>query len=140
MSELRLDFIPEPKLIFGSGQQLESPKDGLFLFGPEHGVKESATLRIGVIGTKAGITFFSEWISRVRGFVPAKESPSTQHRAFLGFNAIYAIGLPDRPVCELVVSDEQIDEALLVADRHVAIFRTEERFSNPLKRFIAKEE
>jgi hypothetical protein len=140
MSDLRLDYIPEPQLVFGSGQRLESPKDGLFLFGPEHGVKEIATLRIGVIGTRAGIGFFSEWISRVRGFVPGKESSSAQHRPFLGFNAIYAIGLPDKPVCELVVSNEQIDEALLVADRHVAIFRTVDVFSGPIKRFIDEEE
>jgi hypothetical protein len=140
MNELRLDYIPEPQLIFGSGQRLESPKDGLFLFGPEHAAKESVTLRIGVIGTKAGITFFNEWISRVRGFVPGKDSSSAQHRPFLGFNAIYSIGLPDKPVSELVVSDEQIDEALLVADRHVAIFRTVDVFSGPIRRFIDEEE
>ena len=140
MNESRLDYIPEPKLVFGSGQQLESPKDGLLLFGPERVAKENATLRIGVIGTKAGITFFNEWMCRVKGFVPGKESSSAQHRSFLGFNAIYGVGLPDRAVCELIVTDDEIDKTLMVSDRHVAIFRTVDVFSDRIKRYIDEEE
>ena len=139
MSELRLDYIAEPKLVFGSGQQLESPKDGLFLFGPERIIKENATLRIGVIGTKAGITFFNEWVSRVKGFVQGKESSSAQHRSFLGFSAVYGVGLADSAVCELIVTDEEIDKALMVSDRHIAIFRTVDVFSDPIKRYIDEE-
>jgi hypothetical protein len=141
MSELRLDYLSEPKLVFGSGQQLESPKDGLFLFGPEQGrLKQTATLRIGVIGTNKGIAYFKEWIARVRGFIPGKESSSAQHRPFLGFTAVYGLELSDTPVCEIVVRDEQIDEALLIADRHVAIFKTVEVFADPIKRYIDEEE
>src|SRR5215469_66083 len=140
MSELRLDYIAEPKLVFGSGQQLESPKDGLFLFGPERLTKENATLRIGVIGTKVGITLFNAWVSRVKSFVQGKDSSSAQHRSFLGFSSVYGVGLRDSAVCELIVTDEEIDKALMVSDRHVAIFRTVDVFAEPIKRYIDEEE
>src|SRR4029077_20897067 len=68
------------------------------------------------------------------------ESASPQHRPFLGFSPVFGLALPNIPVCELVVTDEQIDEALLVADRHVAIFKTVDVFADPIKRFIDEEE
>jgi hypothetical protein len=140
MSESRLDFIAEPPHVFGQGQQLESPKDGLFLFGPLRETIENATLRIGVVGTKDGLRFFDDWTSQVQSFIPGKDSNSTQHRPFLGFAAVFGIGLPKKAVCQLAVSNEDIDEALLVADRHVALFRTVEVFANPIRRFADEEE
>ena len=50
MNTLSLFHIDEPKLDFRYNQKIESPKDGLYLFGP---LDEShpGVIRAGVIGT-----------------------------------------------------------------------------------------
>lgn len=136
----RLDYIDEPELVFGNGQRLESPKDGLFLFGPFNDGVQNGTLRIGVIGTKSGIQHFNKWVAEVRGFVAAKESESTQHRPFPGFSAVFGLELPKGAVAELAVTDTEIDEALLISDRHVAIFRTVDVFAGAIQRYLDEEE
>ncbi len=135
-----LDFIAEPELIFGSGQKVTSPKDGLFLFGPLANDALSGNLRIGVLGTAPGIQLFNAWVDEVRGFIPALESKSAQHRPFPGFAAVFGVELPSKFACELVVTDEQIDSALHISDRHVAIFKTVDIYANAIQRFLNEEE
>jgi len=72
----RLDYLPEPDLMFGHAQPLPSTKDGLFLFGPLTEEQTRKEIRYGVIGTDKGIDLFRAWILAVRGFVAAKDSPS----------------------------------------------------------------
>ena len=48
-------YIPEPDLIFGSGNEDKDPRIGLRSFGPFHGQEEGAPLesvRVGIIGNK----------------------------------------------------------------------------------------
>ena len=42
-------------MVFGHGQQMEAPKDGLFLFGPLEGPDGRSQVRLGVIGTESGV-------------------------------------------------------------------------------------
>lgn len=51
MSNRILTQLPEPLLGFGFGQQMEHPKDGLFLFGPLADNANPAEMRIGIVGT-----------------------------------------------------------------------------------------
>ena len=136
----RLDFIEEPKLVFGNGQRLESPKDGLYLFGPLVDGEQNVALRIGIIGTKAGIQHLTNWMSQVRGVVAAKDSESAQHRPFPGFSAVFGVDLPKTATYEYAVTDKQIDDALLIGDRHVAVFRTVDVFSSEIQRYLDEEE
>lgn len=136
----RLEFIEEPELVFGNGQRLESPKDGLYLFGPILDGIQNDAMRIGVVGTKDGIQHFTNWIAQVRGFVAAKESESAQHRPFPGFSAVFDVDLPKSAVCGLTVTDKQIDNALLIGDRYVAIFKTVDIFAGAIQRYIDEEE
>jgi len=69
MTARTLVQIPEPLLGFGFGQQMEHPKDGLFLFGPLADNANPAEMRIGVVGTEAGIACFHEWARRIRGHI-----------------------------------------------------------------------
>ena len=115
MSDLRqLDYIAEPLLTFGKGQMIESPKDGLYLFGPLEEATRLSSLRTGVIGTKDGINHFRQWVRRIQGFIPAVDSNSPQHRPYPGFGAIFGIEFPTSPVCELTIEEKDIDDRLMI--------------------------
>lgn len=136
----RLDYIDEPELVFGKGQRVESPKDGLYLFGPLVDGIYAGSLRYGVVGTSVGIEHFKNWIAQVNGFIPQKESASAQHRPFPGFAAVFGLELPREPVSQLVVTDKQIDDALFIKDRNVAIFKTVDVFATAIQRYLDEEE
>ena len=55
MTDSMLHHIHEPRLAFRYGQELEHPKDGLFLFGPLEDKANPAEMRIGVVGTPVGL-------------------------------------------------------------------------------------
>jgi len=135
-----LDLLEEPKLVFGSGQALESPKDGLFLFGPLREASAPKTIRLGVIGTPEGIRRFGAWSARVRGFLPAAESASPQHRPFPGFFTIFGADWPSAPVCALEVKAEALSAAIRISDRHQAIFKMVDLYKAPIDRFLMQEE
>ena len=63
----------EPLLEFGLTQKTTHPKDGLFLYGPYQKSGKTRDVRIGVVGTPAGINHFRTWIADLnRGIaVPA---------------------------------------------------------------------
>jgi hypothetical protein len=135
-----LDFLGEPKLVFGNGQALESPKDGLFLFGPLQEASAPKTIRLGVIGTPEGIRRFGAWSDRVRGFLPAAESVSPQHRPFPGFFTVFGADWPSAPVCALEVDADALSAAIRISDRHQAIFKMVDLYKAPIKRFLTQEE
>lgn len=135
-----LDFLGEPKLVFGNGQALESPKDGLFLFGPLQEASAPKAIRLGVIGTSEGIRRFGAWSDRIRGFLPAAESVSPQHRPFPGFFTVFGADWPSAPVCELEVDADGLSAAIRISDRHQAIFKMVDLYKAPIERFLTQEE
>lgn len=135
-----LDFFPEPSLVFGNGQALESPKDGLFLFGPLGEASAPKSIRLGVVGTSEGIRRFRAWSSLVRGFVPAAASNSPQHRPFPGFSNVFGAEWPDAPVCVLQVDADALSSAIRISDRHQAIFKMVDLYKDPIERFLNEEE
>ncbi len=135
-----LDFLEEPKLVFGNGQVLESPKDGLLLFGPLQEDSAPRAIRLGVIGTSEGIRHFGAWSNRIRGFVPAAESASPQHRPFPGFFTVFGADWPSRTVCALEVDANELSAAIRISDRHQAIFKMVDLYKAPIERFLTQEE
>lgn len=133
-------YFDEPKLTFGTGQNLESPKDGLFLFGPLKSNFNSGGIRVGVIGTAAGIKHFERWAESIQGHIPAVESQSAQHRPFPGFSAVFGLDFPGEAFRKIEVTDAKINEALFIADRHQAIFKTVDVFADPIAKHIATED
>jgi len=136
----RLEFFPEPKLVFGKGQLLESPKDGLFLFGPLSDSARVGSLRFGVVGTNIGIGHFRRWVEQIQKFVPALDSGSAQHRPFPGFEAAFGLKFPTQAVREIAVTDADINTALYISDRHQAIYKVVDVFAEPIRRYLAQEE
>jgi len=140
MADQPLEFLAEPALAFGTGQRLESPKDGLFMFGPLVPEVTPGDVRYGVVGTEVGLKLFRDWIRQVRSFIPGMASDSAQHRPFPGFAEVFGVGLPESPVASLVVKDEEIDQALLIADRHLAVYRTVDVYASRIARYMSEEE
>ena len=63
--ELNLIEIAEPELLFGYGQSMEHPKDGLLLYGPKESAQAGSKLRIGVVSTKEGLRRYSACVARL---------------------------------------------------------------------------
>ena len=82
-SERGLIWLPEPRLLFGSDQAIEDPRDGLTLFGPLDKGRPYG-IRAGVIGTATGIALFKCWLQWVQGPVESIKA-SIARPPFPGF-------------------------------------------------------
>jgi hypothetical protein len=81
MTKFRVGHHVEPELQFGYGQCLDDPKQGLFLFGPLE-ERRPSSMRVGVVGTPAGIELYKQWVRAITGFIPAAR-PDALHQ--IGF-------------------------------------------------------
>jgi superfamily I DNA and RNA helicase len=61
----QLTRLSEPLLLFGHGQAMEDPSDGLTLFGP-FDTGSVFAIRTGVVGTSSGIEKFKAWTQRIK--------------------------------------------------------------------------
>jgi hypothetical protein len=120
--------LPEPRFEFGYGQELEYPRDGLFLFGPSDAEKTFSTTRYGVIGTPDGIDRFRRWSKTITGYIPIpppgpRSRPiEPQHVPFPGFKEAFHSDWPLEPLA--VISDislSDICETLYIENLHEAI-------------------
>lgn len=128
MSRPEITYIPEPTLKFRYGQQLEYPRDGLYLFGP---VDSSQTLKhthFGYIGTKDGLDRFQRWATQVSTFIPAPskrrgaKAVEPHHVPFPGFSEAFNASWSSQPSCVIDDIDEKdLYRKIHIANRHEAI-------------------
>jgi hypothetical protein len=128
MSAPRIVHLDEPKLEFRYGQQVEYPRDGLYLFGPVDAGQEPRQVRYGVIGTSESLRRFKEWASRVTGYIdvppPGRMSKDKEphHVAFPGFREAFASTWSSEPSRTIADIDEkQLLKTMRIANRHEAI-------------------
>lgn len=140
MSDVRLLHIPEPMLAFWEEQEAESPKDGLFLFGPPASPQHPAQLRYGIIGHAAGIQRLLRWMEAVRGPLPPKDPDRALYSAWPGFEAAFRCSLPEAPIARIEVDEHAVATALRIADRHEAIYRTVGLYESPIIAHLQREE
>jgi len=135
-----LFYIDEPELVFGHGQVLQSPKDGLLLFGPLSDSHGPVKLRVGIIGRPDGIKRYQRWVEKINDYIPAQRSDATHHVAFPGFEAVFDCKWPTSPVCRLTVTDEALAETLYLDDKHEAIYKTVGLYVDEIERYLREEE
>ena len=140
MINFPLQHIREPRLGFGHGQELEHPKDGLFLFGPLQDKANPAEMRIGVIGTSSGLTCFREWAKCIRRYIPPGALDKPHHASWPGFQAVFDTRWPEEPLAELIVSERDIHDSIRIADRHEALYKTVDLFAEPMLRYLRQNE
>src|SRR6185437_6303643 len=133
-------FISEPQLSFGYGQNLDDPRDGLFMFGPVIDHQKPIDMRIGVIGTPRGIDRFSRWVEIISGYIPSANSSSPHHFAFPGFEAVFKTKWRSSPIVEIPVSATEVTRCIHIADRHRAIYETVSLFEQPIRRKLADDD
>jgi hypothetical protein len=116
----KLFHLDEPQLLFGHGQMLAHPKDGLTLFGPY--THTAGGVRYGVIGTAKGLEWFDKWSAVVNKSLPAYEGSRFRrkknaeygklaHQFFPGFETAFGITWNPKPEAVCVVPDGVLAEA-----------------------------
>lgn len=133
-------YIEEPRLVFGSGQAIESPKDGLFLFGPFDQCPAGTELRLGVIGTRDGIARLRKWIAIANEGIYPERTDSPQHLVFPGYAAVFGQSLTTRFAAEIILSDEALKRSLYTGDRNVALYNTVDLYATEIARYSSEGE
>ncbi len=148
----QLLHLGEPSLIFGYGQAMEDPRDGLALFGPLDQGKQYG-IRAGVVGTSEGIERFRRWVAQIqgpvagnppmrRGQVVADEATwERAHPSFPGFEAVFAIPWKPEPALSLEVPAEEVAQAALIgSDAAQRVYRTVDVYASRIIRALQEEE
>jgi hypothetical protein len=123
---LRVLQLNEPMLEFALKQTTAHPKDGLFLYGPHAKPRKSHDVRLGVIGTPAGLGHFREWTKRMRELVkvPPPGKGAKQDRLHLvnfpGLEEAFGITLND-DFAAYPLDLKAIDQATRIVNLHEAV-------------------
>ena len=137
---ISLHRVEEPRLLFRYDQELEHPKDGLFLFGPLSDRANPAEMRIGVIGTPEGLQCFREWAGTIQRYIPPKDQSEPHHSSWPGFQGVFGTQWPEEPLVELTVSERALRESIRITDRHEAIYKTVALFEEPIRKHLRQDE
>lgn len=129
----------EPTILFGHGQALEDPRDGLTLFGPLDEVSKPHGIRYAAIGTEEGIRYFQEWVKKIQG--PISNSPPDIARPpFPGFEAIFGIPFLPDPSLQIKIDPKQLMDTVHIDDKHQRVYKTVEIFSERILRTTREED
>lgn len=120
MSGLHAIHLEEPTLTFGFGQTAVHPKDGLFLYGPVE-PRSAGEIRIGAIGSAAGIDRLSRWMKQVSRFIPAFNDRA-HHAPFPGMEAAFCVKWPLQPIATIVLDDGTLETRIRYDDAYRRVF------------------
>lgn len=140
MTGPRVWHIEEPRCLFGFGQALDHPKDGLSAFGPPDQKGQPRHIRVGAIGTAVGISLLKDWLRQIQRPILREDPDDANESTFPGFDAAFRCTLDPEPVAEIVVSPADIHAAIMKSDRHQAIYSTVTLFEEPIRRHVNDEE
>lgn len=124
--------IAEPELLFGYGQRMEHPKDGLLLYGPMDGGKSASKLRIGVVSTVTGLSRYSTCVDKMSKPIPPARPDDPNHTLFPGFQALFGVEWPSRPEVWLEIDEVELAKAIRISDRHQAIHKAVSLYSDAI--------
>jgi hypothetical protein len=136
----------EPSLEFAFGQIAAHPKDGLFLYGPHLRSKKTKEIRIGAVGTPAGLNHFRGWAAQIKNRVdvppPGKgEKKDRLHLAnFPGIEEAFAITFNESELVAYPIELGKIDTATRILNLHEAVAKAVELYVERVRRHIDNEE
>lgn len=139
MSREKLKVIVEPQLEFAHGQCEEHPKDGLFLYGPQDVAAAGGVLRFGLIGTSEGIELFRKFEKLIGSYVAPFKTGVPHHSAFPGFQSLFGLAWPEKPIATLQVDSHRLEQAIRIRNRHEAIKCSVDIFANAITEFLERE-
>lgn len=144
-TSLQAIHLDEPELVFGHGQILDHPKDGLFLYGP---YKEAhrRDISVGVVGTEQGIALFRSWLKSIcrRVRVPkakAREKAFRPHLSdFPGLEEAFGIRASPDDLVSYQLDLADIERMTALENHHEAVSRTVDLFLAPIEAHARDEE
>lgn len=141
---MKVIHIPEPLLVFAHEQNLEAPKDGLFLFGPVEGSGGRSEVRLGIIGTPTGVGLARQWLKRLSGYIAGKTDkngkPALWAPAWPGFAECFGLTLPEQGIAELKLDAARIEAAIKKDNRADAVRSTVLLFATAIRDHARSEE
>jgi len=112
---LKLEYYPEPQLVFGYNQKTTDPRDGLILFGP-HEQLSPFKVKAGVVATDEGLIAYKEFVQRINEpFFSTKtiygklKNDEVGRPSFPGFEAVFNVKWTSTPEIHKSLSQSIID-------------------------------
>lgn len=145
-ASLVVDHFDEPELDFKYDQRSHHPKDGLFLYGPYDAPRKVREVRIGVIGTKEGISHFRFWSDRLLSGIPVPPPGPTEkkdrlHLAdFAGLEETFGITFDPQRCRALTVEFDAIERATRMENMHEAVNAVARIYTDRMDKFRRNEE
>lgn len=129
----------EPRVAVGYGQTSDYPKEGLLQFGPVPFARNPSVIRAGVVGTREGIELFRRWSAQFNAF---RKDPNGSRNSipFPGFEAVFGAKWPKDPVRTIMLSRTDVINAILLQDRHQAIFKTGGLFVDAISQAVRNDD
>ena len=137
---LAIEHFYEPQLEFGYGQKTSHPKDGLFLYGPHARSGPTKEIRIGIIGSAAGIAHFKKWADLIKNRVvvppPGKgEKIDRLHLAnFPGLEPTFGIRFDPTQSVAYPLDPREIDRTTRILNLHEAVAKTVDLYASKARR------
>jgi len=145
-TSLVVDHINEPALEFAYGERSPHPKDGLFLYGPHAKGRKTRNIRVGVVGTPAGIGHFRSWARSIMQIVtvppPGKgEKKDRLHLAnFPGLEETFGIAFDPDEISVLSLSLSDIDRATRIENLNEAVDKVARLYIDRVRKHLKNEE
>jgi hypothetical protein len=124
--------IAEPELLFGYGQRMAHPKDGLLLYGPLNSPQAGGKLRIGVVSTAEGLARYSKCVGKLSKAIAPARTDDPNHTLFPGFQAIFGVEWPAKPETWLEIDKDELARVIRMEDRHQAIHKAVSLYSDAI--------
>jgi len=137
---IQTHFIEEPLLEFGSGQKLEHPQDGLFLYGPVAAQGNPEVIHVGIVGTQDGINLATKWLAILMGRLPVERPEQLHSSPWPGFQAAFGVRLETKPLVTIALSGNDISNAIRKTNRHDAVRSTVQLFENAILEHLRSDE
>lgn len=143
MNIVKINHLPEPKLIFEDNQRCYDPKFGLLLHGPcgwrNDSGKSNHVISAGVIGTKVSIGRLKAMLERMRNRIVSEDKNKPWKREFpgLGVKSPLHFDIQISSANEEVISRQEESQILALPSRDDRIIKACEIYEEKLNELIS---
>jgi len=129
--------IEEPKILFGYGQKIEDPRDGITLFGP---IENNLPYGImsGVVGTKDGLERFKTFLKALQS--PIYNANNVTRPFFPGFETAFRTKWSPDKFFFKEVTDSEIGKHLYHEDTHTRTYNLVSLFTEMIINAVENED
>ena len=126
----RLEYIGEPPIMVGLGQEVEDPRDGLTLFGPYS--KSLKSIRCGVVATKKGFSALLNFIDRIHKPVYNGITNDLSRPFFPGIESVFGCSIDKNEIIFKEIEQSEIDYRLFINSKYVRTYDLVTLFIEPI--------